>query len=222
MEVIHNKLKKIVILGPESTGKSTLCQMLATHYHTVWCPEYAREYLYTNGTAYTYDDLLTIAKGQLALEEEYEGQPPSIPPKGGSTLRKIFPVASQDSVSSDSPSSVSGLPTPDSGLKASGLLFIDTDQYVMKVWCEYVFGDCHNWILRRIAERPYDGYLLCKPDLPWVQDALREYPDEKPRQELFHMYRDILIQQSTPWAEISGTYEERFERAKKAAEEWVR
>ena len=43
-------LKKIVILGPESTGKSTLCEQLAQHYETMWCPEFAREYLLVNGT----------------------------------------------------------------------------------------------------------------------------------------------------------------------------
>src|SRR3954453_10252969 len=63
-------MKKIVVIGPESTGKSTLCEELAGHYVTVWCPEYAREYLLLHGTAYTYDDLNKIAKGQLELEEQ--------------------------------------------------------------------------------------------------------------------------------------------------------
>lgn len=67
-------LKKIVILGPESTGKSTLCGQLAAHYKTLWCPEFAREYLLKHGMNYTFDDLLTIAKGQLALEDEYESE----------------------------------------------------------------------------------------------------------------------------------------------------
>jgi NadR type nicotinamide-nucleotide adenylyltransferase len=61
-------MKKIVIIGPESTGKSTLCKQLAEYYHTSWCPEYARTYLEKNGSSYTYDDLLLIAQGQLALE----------------------------------------------------------------------------------------------------------------------------------------------------------
>jgi len=64
-------LKKIVIIGPESTGKSTLCELLAQHYETTWCPEFAREYLLMNGINYDFDDLLTIAKGQLAMEDEY-------------------------------------------------------------------------------------------------------------------------------------------------------
>lgn len=63
-------MKKIVVIGPESTGKSTLCKELAMHYRTVWCPEYAREYLLRHGTDYDYDDLAAIAKGQQALEAE--------------------------------------------------------------------------------------------------------------------------------------------------------
>ena len=62
-------IKKIVIIGPESTGKSTLCEKLAAHYQTLWVPEYAREYLEKHGTDYSYEDLLTIAKGQIELEE---------------------------------------------------------------------------------------------------------------------------------------------------------
>ncbi|RYZ18124.1 MAG: ATPase, partial [Chitinophagaceae bacterium] len=57
-----------VIIGPESTGKSTLSKHLAEHYGTAWCPEYARTYLEVNGADYTPDDLLRIAQGQLALE----------------------------------------------------------------------------------------------------------------------------------------------------------
>jgi len=61
--------KKIVIVGPESTGKSTLCEMLAAHYKSSWVEEYAREYLVKNGTDYTFEDLYTIALGQIKNEE---------------------------------------------------------------------------------------------------------------------------------------------------------
>jgi NadR type nicotinamide-nucleotide adenylyltransferase len=65
-------MKRIVIIGPESTGKSTLCQQLAQHYNTLWCPEYARQYLVENGATYNYDDLAAIAKGQLKLQAATE------------------------------------------------------------------------------------------------------------------------------------------------------
>src|SRR5260221_7481457 len=179
-------LKKIVIIGPESTGKSTLCEQLATHYKTLWCPEYAREYLLKNGTDYSFDDLLTIAKGQIALEEEY--------------TKSI--VRSQESGVPDS-----RLTTHDSRL------FIDTDMYVMKVWCEFVFDNCHRFILDEIVKRKYDLYLLCNVDLPWVKDELREYPDLENRLKLYYIYKDIMINQSVPWVDISGGYEERLQKA---------
>jgi NadR type nicotinamide-nucleotide adenylyltransferase len=173
-------IKKIVVIGPESTGKSTLCEKLAAHYNSLWVPEYAREYLEKNGAEYSYEDLLIIAKGQIDWEEKI----------------------SKDELTND------GRP----------LLFIDTDMYVMKVWSEFVFNKCNNWILNRIAERKYNLYLLCDIDLPWVEDPLREYPDQEIRKKLFYYYKDLMINQSTHWCIISGTYEERFRKAIKVIE----
>ncbi len=62
--------KRILILGPESTGKSTLAEMLAQHYAEPWVPEVARAYLEGLNRPYTYEDLLSIGKRQLDLEDE--------------------------------------------------------------------------------------------------------------------------------------------------------
>ena len=167
---MSNALQKIVILGPESTGKSTLCEQLAKHYNTLYCPEYARQYLHTHGVKYNYQDLLTIAKGQLTLEDKFTQQ----------ALEN-----------------------------KKNKLVIDTDMYVMKVWCEYVYDNCHTYILEQINSRMYDYYLLCNIDLPWTADEMREYPDNKPRQELFQMYKELLINQNTPWGLVSGVGEQR-------------
>lgn len=69
MEQSHS-IKKIVAIGPESTGKSTLTQQLAAHYETTFVPEYAREYIEKLGRNYEENDLLEIAKGQIRLEEQ--------------------------------------------------------------------------------------------------------------------------------------------------------
>ena len=91
--------------------------------------------------------------------------------------------------------------------------------YVMKVWCEFVFGKCHRFILDQIVERKYDLYLLCNTDLPWVKDELREYPDLESRQQLHKIYTDIMINQQTPWVDIKGNYEERLRIAIKAVDD---
>ena len=65
---------KVVLFGPESTGKTTLSKQLARYYNSVWVPEYAREYLQNkwNNKRKTCepDDLLPIAEGQMKLENE--------------------------------------------------------------------------------------------------------------------------------------------------------
>ena len=175
-------IKKIVVIGPESTGKSTLCGALAHHFNTLWCPEYAREFLLKNGTNYHFDDLADIAHGQMKLEDE--------------CTREL-----ENQVKSN--------PTS----QPSSLLFIDTDMYVMKVWCEFVFNQCHPFILDEIVKRQYDLYLLCNTDLPWVKDELREYPDLATRETLFRIYKDLLINQNTPWVEITGNNEKRLQIA---------
>jgi NadR type nicotinamide-nucleotide adenylyltransferase len=181
-------LKKIVVIGPESTGKSTLCEQLADHYKTDWVKEYAREYLLANGTDYTFDDLLVIAKGQLDAED------------------KCSMLNAQHATRNNKPSTI----------------FIDTDMYVMKVWCEFVFEKCHNFILNEIVERKYDLYLFCNVDLPWVKDELREYPDLELREKLYHIYKDALINQNTPWVDISGSYDQRLQTAINAVDKLIK
>ncbi|MFA5297076.1 MAG: ATP-binding protein [Lutibacter sp.] len=65
---------KVVLFGPESSGKTTLSKLLARHYNSVWVPEYAREYLQNrwNNERKTCEisDMLPIAEGQMKLENE--------------------------------------------------------------------------------------------------------------------------------------------------------
>ena len=164
-------MKKVVILGPESTGKSTLAAQLADHYKTIYCPEFAREYLADTAGKYSYEDLLNIAKGQIDLEDQ------------------VLSQARND------------------------LYFIDTDMYVMKVWSEVAFANCHKFVLDQIATRTYDLFLLCNVDLPWVPDELREYPELRARQQHFKMYEDLMINSGSKWAVISGTFSERLQSA---------
>ena len=60
-----------MVIGPESTGKSTLSNALARELKTVWVDEYARHYLQKIQNHYTENDLLEIAKGQLTSEDKW-------------------------------------------------------------------------------------------------------------------------------------------------------
>lgn len=81
MDSVEEKLRqeptdliKVVLFGPESTGKTTMSKQLAQHYNTAWVPEYAREYLQAKWDLKKEvcqpEDLLPIAMGQMHLENE--------------------------------------------------------------------------------------------------------------------------------------------------------
>jgi NadR type nicotinamide-nucleotide adenylyltransferase len=171
-------IRKVVIIGPESTGKSTLTESLARHYATAWTPEYAREFLAHLQGPYREAHLLEIARGQLAAEQQAEQQ------------------------------------------ARGGLLFCDTDLYVIKVWSEHRFGSCDPWILRQIASRRYDLYLLSYIDVPWEDDPQREYPSQTMRRYFYEVYRDIVQQSGAPWVDIRGTASQRLARATAYIDRW--
>lgn len=65
-----DELKKIVLTGAESSGKSTLCQSLAQHFKAPWVAEYAREYLEKNGPQYNFQDFEKMLAGHLAKQHQ--------------------------------------------------------------------------------------------------------------------------------------------------------
>ena len=135
-------LLKIIVIGPESSGKTTLCNAISKHFNLPFSKEYAREYLEKLNSNYTQDDLLKIAKGQLQTE--------------------------------------------------NGLQLLDTDLITLKIWSEYKYGSCDNWILTQIEKQKTENrfYLLCSPDIPWQADKQRENPND--REELFKIYKQEL------------------------------
>jgi NadR type nicotinamide-nucleotide adenylyltransferase len=67
----EKNLKRIVIIGPESTGKTELAQFLAEQYNTVYVPEFARNYIEQLNRPYTYEDVEIIAHEQIKLGKEF-------------------------------------------------------------------------------------------------------------------------------------------------------
>jgi len=66
-----NLIHRVVITGPESTGKTILAQALAEKLGTVWVPEYARHYVENLHRHYDYDDVVRIAQYQVSQEAAY-------------------------------------------------------------------------------------------------------------------------------------------------------
>lgn len=73
MTIVNERrdVKKVCVIGPECTGKSTLTRKLADHYQTPYVDEYARAYLDKLSRPYEQSDLLKIAHGQMRMEDEW-------------------------------------------------------------------------------------------------------------------------------------------------------
>ena len=87
----------------------------------------------------------------------------------------------------------------------------DTDLITIKIWSEYKYNQCNPWIIEQIEQQKSENrlYLLCKPDIPWKSDPLRENPSN--RTELFEIYLSEIQNTKHPHFIIEG--EERLEQA---------
>ncbi len=90
-------------------------------------------------------------------------------------------------------------------------IFLDTDLITLKIWSVEKYGRCQKWILDQIASRSYDLYLLCKPDIPWSFDPLRE--NKLDRGRLFKRYESELYQYNKKFKIVDGLGENRTNNA---------
>lgn len=65
-------MRKVAIIGPESTGKTALARALASYFRVPWIPEYARSYVENLDEHYSFEDVCKIAKHQIKTEESLE------------------------------------------------------------------------------------------------------------------------------------------------------
>lgn len=97
---------------------------------------------------------------------------------------------------------------------ASGVV-LDTDLIVIWVWWRVKYGPPPSWLEQALAAQPPRFYLLCRPDLPWRPDPLRESAAE--RWPLHRRYRCLLQARRLPFVEIHGYGAVRAEAAAEAA-----
>ena len=95
--------------------------------------------------------------------------------------------------------------------KTSSLLFCDTDLTVTKIWSQYVFDTCPDWIEEQFLQHRYDLYLLCYPDIEWKTDPLRENPVD--RLSLFERYKEELEKSGFNYEIVKGRGDARLKNA---------
>lgn len=89
------------------------------------------------------------------------------------------------------------------------IFFFDTWLIITKVWFSWVFGKTPFWLEDQILNCPIDLFLLCRPDLPWEADAVRENGGEN-REKLFEQYRRELNHYGFNFVEIGGAGDDRL------------
>ncbi len=183
---INQKILPIAITGPESTGKSTLVQLLAKYFKSRHTTEYARHYIHEINRAYTPQDVLHIAKKQYESNEALikKVQQTSLVNRNNQPI--VMPV------------------------------FFDTELLVTKIWYEHAYGKntCPQWIQTHLKQQNIKLYLLPNPDVEWIADPQREHPDPSLRQYLFDRYEKELQQLSANYIVISGNnYHNRLQQA---------
>lgn len=160
---------RVVLTGPESSGKTTLAGQLAAAFGAPCVPEASR--------------LLAEAMQPVALSS--------------ATVEPIARLAMRMD--------------DEARAREPAVVVYDTDLLSTVVYARHYYGDVAPWILGEARARMADWYLLCRPDLPWTADGVRDRPQA--RDELFASFRATLVEFESTFVEIQGSGATRLEAA---------
>ncbi len=173
-------VKRVVLIGAESTGKTTLAQALAQRWDTEWVAEYGREHWedklrrrtsLEQALSWSSDEFVDIAREQQARENT-------------------------------------------AALRARRVLFADTNAFATGTWHERYYGRRDSRVDAIGAQDRPDLYLLTAPDVPFVQDGVRD--GEHIRHWMHQRFVEQLAERPTPVVLIDGAYAERVIKAETA------
>lgn len=174
---MSGRILRVVLIGAESTGKTTLCEQLAAHYETVWVAEYGREHwekkiaaMNAPGEipAWTDDEFIHIAEVQQQRENE-------------------------------------------AAANANRVLFCDTNAFATATWYERYADKRHPEVDAIGARDKVDLYLVPAPDIPFVQDGVRD--GENIREWMHARFVGLIEAAGIPYVLITGPYEARLPKA---------
>lgn len=172
-----DSLLKIAVVGPESTGKSTMAQHLSKVLDSSYVPEYARYYCKNLQNQYSLQDETNMFYGQVALEEAISSQ------------------------------------------TKNNILICDTTIMTVKIWCDHLFGHTPYEVTSEITQRRYDLYLLMDIDLPWENDPLRDFPEE--REHFMKIWKKELDALNAKYTIISGLNDQRLQNGLQVTRKFI-
>lgn len=165
-------VRRVCVIGPESTGKTVLCERLAARFDAPWVAEYGREY--------------TLAKLRTATPDTWRPA-------------EFVRIAREQQRRED-----------EAARRSNGLVVCDTDAFATEIWLERYLGQqaVSAWPER---DRNMDLYLLTDPNVPFVQDGIRD--GEHLRDWMFARFAEELKRRGLPFVVLAGSYAERERRA---------
>lgn len=173
-----NRILRIVLIGAESTGKTTLCQALAGHYDTVWVAEYGREHW----------------ENKIAAQNTPPGETPAW------TDNEFIHIAEEQQRREN-----------EAAARASRVLICDTNAFATATWFERYAGRRHPEVDAIGARDQVDLYLIASPDVPFVQDGVRD--GEKIREWMHARFLELIGASGAPHMLITGAWETRLPQA---------
>ena len=211
--IMEQKPYIITIVGPESSGKSTLARQLATAFGCPWVREYARAYLEGRGGNYDETDLVKIADGQLSVISKQLAvfsNPYSVSGVQSSVGSLLSAVGSVQS-SGFPPSPLLGVNNfasllgtlemkdvlifhkEDFGDDPRPIVIIDGGMMSLRMWANIKYNMTIPIVEEALREDVTSMYILCRPVLPWEPDPLREAPLLLDRVWIYNLFLEELF-----------------------------
>ncbi len=182
---------RIVLVGSESSGKTTLAAALTAHFQsrggvwerTLWVPEYGRE----------YTEMLLARQG--VIEDD-----PDAPVHSAQWSAEDFANIAVEQQRIEDEAAAAGSP----------VLFCDTDALATRLWERRYLGDASTATFDAVPELPRRGLYLISDiaGVPFEQDGIRDGEDY--REAMQRWFEEELTSRDQPWALVSGDAEQRL------------
>jgi HTH-type transcriptional regulator, transcriptional repressor of NAD biosynthesis genes len=187
---------RVVVVGAESTGTTTLSEQLARHFQTRLVIEHGRVH----------------TERKLAVEHvlaKVNGQPLPDLESLVWTVGDFVEVAKQQAILED-----------DAAARGGPILVCDNDPWAATIWCERYLGDNHDEVTKTVGDRKPAMYLLTDHvGVPFTQDGWRD--GEHRREWMTARFVRALSERGVPWELLTGSPEHRLRRAIRACEKML-